>query len=396
MPRGRKAQDVGGVYWRDDRQAWAARYKVAGKLVRKVFGPTPKDRTDAITWLEDARRVRREDGASALPTKSVGKLRTRLERAGLHDEVAQSVTIDDLCDQYLAHIQNPNNPERPKDQVNPPQRIAAIKKKFGDRSAASIKPHEIKDWLISLGLAAGTLNRYKSTLSAVYTYAKERELAESNPCEDVPHFTVVLGNPRWMSESEEDKLRAVIRKWIVETPEHHKLTRLELREHLNEITVGSQTGMRKGNQYALEWPDIDFDLRLITLPDTKNGNPHTVPMTDDVFDALKDQEAVQARIRALRGDKTTKRMKLDGRVFTITENREWFEKAKKEAKVKDLGWHQLSRHTAGSRLAANNANLKVIQEVLGHKTIAMSARYSHLSKAYVAEAMKTLNRISVS
>jgi integrase len=319
-----------------------------------------------------------------------------LERAGLHDEVAQSVTIDDLCDQYLAHIQNPNNPERPKDQVNPPQRIAAIKKKFGDRSAASIKPHEIKDWLISLGLAAGTLNRYKSTLSAVYTYAKERELAESNPCEDVPHFTVVLGNPRWMSESEEDKLRAVIRKWIVETPEHHKLTRLELREHLNEITVGSQTGMRKGNQYALEWPDIDFDLRLITLPDTKNGNPHTVPMTDDVFDALKDQEAVQARIRALRGDKTTKRMKLDGRVFTITENREWFEKAKKEAKVKDLGWHQLSRHTAGSRLAANNANLKVIQEVLGHKTIAMSARYSHLSKAYVAEAMKTLNRISVS
>jgi site-specific recombinase XerD len=80
-------------------------------------------------------------------------------------------------------------------------------------------------------------------------------------------------------------------------------------------------------------------------------------------------------------------MKLDGRVFTIRENREWFEKAKREAGITDLGWHQLSRHTAGSRLAANNANQKVIQEVLGHKTIAMSARYTHLSKAHVSSEM---------
>jgi site-specific recombinase XerD len=85
-------------------------------------------------------------------------------------------------------------------------------------------------------------------------------------------------------------------------------------------------------------------------------------------------------------------MKLNGRVFMISENREWFEKAKREAKVKDLGWHQLSRHTAGSRLGASNASLKVIQAVLGHKTIAMSARYTHLSKGHVADAMKALNR----
>lgn len=382
MARGRKPAKVRGVV--EIGGKWMARYKVAGKDVRKVFD----DRQDAIAHLEKMRVLKR--AGQPLPVSAKQPMLSQAEKTGRISDVL----LEDLCDQYLAHIQNPNNPERPKDQVNPPQRIAAIKNAFADRRAASIKPHEVKDWLISLGLAAGTLNRYKSTLSAVYTYAKERELVESNPCEDVPHFPVVLGIPRWMSDGEEDRLRAVIRKWIAETPEHHELTRLELREHLNEITVGSQTGMRKGNQYALEWPDIEFDLRLITLPYTKNGSPHTVPMTDDVFDALKDQELIQARIRELRGDKVTKRMKLDGRVFTITENREWFEKAKKEAKVKDLGWHQLSRHTAGSRLAANNANLKVIQEVLGHKTIAMSARYTHLSKGHVAEAMKTLNRVS--
>jgi site-specific recombinase XerD len=87
-------------------------------------------------------------------------------------------------------------------------------------------------------------------------------------------------------------------------------------------------------------------------------------------------------------------MQIDGRVFVISENREWFDRAKKEAKVKNLGWHQLSRHTAGSRLGASGANQKTIQEMLGHATIAMSAKYTHLNKGSVAEAMRVLNRKS--
>jgi integrase len=331
--------------------------------------------------------LRHKEGVASLPSSAAEPLLTRAEKRELQAHRANSLLIGELCDQYLTHIQNPNNPERPKDQVNPPQRLGAIKEAFGDRSAVSVQPHEVKDWLISLGLAAAMLNRYKSTLSAVYTHAKERKLVESNPCRDVSHFAVTLGHPRWMSDAEEDKLRAVLETWIAETPEDYEMTRLELREHPNEITVGSQTGMRKGNQYALTWTDINFKLRLITLPDTKTGVPHTVPMTDDVYEALKDQQTIQARMQELRGNMETKRMKLNGRVFTIRENREWFEKAKREAGITDLGWHQLSRHTAGSRLAANNANQKVIQEVLGHKTIAMSARYTHLSKAHVSSEM---------
>lgn len=184
-----------------------------------------------------------------------------------------------------------------------------------------------------------------------------------------------------MSDAEENKLRAVLKRWITETPKGSEMTRPELREHPNEITVGSQNGMRKGNQYALTWSDVKLKLRLISLPDTKTGAPHT--FDHDVYEALKHQANIQAQMQELRGDGETRRMRLDGRVFTIRENREWFEKAKRAAGIADLSWHQLSRHTAGSRLAANNANQRVIQEVLGHKTIAMSARYKHLSKQHV-------------
>jgi hypothetical protein len=72
-----------------------------------------------------------------------------------------------------------------------------------------------------------------------------------------------------MNDDEKDKLRAVLERWITEAPKDYEMTRRELREHPNEITVGSQTGMRKVNQYALACSDINFKLRLITLRDTK-------------------------------------------------------------------------------------------------------------------------------
>ncbi len=294
----RKPKEVRGIKFRPDRGTWEAQYKAGGSRVRKNF----LDHEAAVVWLETAKGLRHKEGIASLPSSAAEPLLTLAEKKELKEHRANSLLLEELCDQYLAHIRNPNNPERPKDQVNPPQRVGAIKEAFGERSAASLQAHEIKDWLISLGLAAATLNRYKSTLSAVYTYAKERKLVESNPCRDVSHFAVTLGHPRWMSDAEEDQLRAVLETWIVETPQDYEMTRLELREHPNEITVGSQTGMRKGNQYALTWPDINFKLRLITLPDTKTGVPHTVPMTDGVYEALaKDQQEIQARMQELRG-----------------------------------------------------------------------------------------------
>jgi hypothetical protein len=60
MERQSEPEEVHGVYWREERDAWAARYKINGKLVRKVFGPNATDRQNAINWLEDARSLRRK------------------------------------------------------------------------------------------------------------------------------------------------------------------------------------------------------------------------------------------------------------------------------------------------------------------------------------------------
>ena len=178
----RRPKEVRGIKFRPDRGTWEAQYKAGGRRVRKNF----LDHEAAVVWLETAKGLRHKEGIASLPSSAAEPLLTLAEKKELKEHRANSLLIEEVCDQYLAHIQNPNNPERPKDQVNPPQRVGAIKEAFGERSAASLQAHEIKDWLISLGLAAATLNRYKSTLSAVYTYAKERKLVESNPCRDAP------------------------------------------------------------------------------------------------------------------------------------------------------------------------------------------------------------------
>ena len=63
------------------------------------------------------------------------------------------------------------------------------------------------------------------------------------------------------------------------------------------------------------------------------------------------------------------------------DTRSWFVPCLAEAEIAGYVWHS-NRHTFCSWLAMAGASIKEIQEAAGHKTITMSARYSHLSPAH--------------
>lgn len=403
MARGRKpkVKDIAGVYEQVGKKGstWTARYWYEGKDVRRTF----KTQALASAHLDkvDLMRVNGE----RLPSSAKVPLLTSVEQE--KRGTVSTLLLTDLIDQYMQKQQqtadresvlNANKTGYMQDAkmrlANLTSRFKKIKAAFHGRYADSIETHEVKDFLEGLNRSNATMNRYKTTLSGVYEFAIERKLLKQNPTSEVQHYTAPLGVPRWMNESEEDSIKGVIRRWIDDTPDDQPVRKLLLREHLNEITFASRTGIRKGNQYALRWAeDINLDLRLIILPNTKTGKPHIVPMTDLVYAALLDQRAIQTELATHRAngdlsEEDREHMKLDGRVFTIRENREWFASAKKEAGITSLRWHDLSRHTAGSRLAAGGASQKVIQEVLGHSTLAMSARYTHLTQTHVAQIMR--------
>jgi len=68
----------------------------------------------------------------------------------------------------------------------------------------------------------------------------------------------------------------------------------------------------------------------------------------------------------------------------------WFDKAVKDAGIKDCTFHTL-RHTFTSDLVKANVNLKVVQELLGHRDLSVTLRYAHLSPGAKEQAIQMLN-----
>lgn len=143
-------------------------------------------------------------------------------------------------------------------------------------------------------------------------------------------------------------------------------------EHLAEFVAGVHTGMRLSVQYRCQWHQVQLTRKAIDLTKTKNGSPRTVHLNADAI----------AAIESLRrpGQRSTDPVfpRLSDKYF---DNRSWFEPALEDAGITGYTCH-CNRHTFCSWLAMAGASTKEIQEAAGHKTIAMAARYSHLSPAH--------------
>jgi integrase len=67
----------------------------------------------------------------------------------------------------------------------------------------------------------------------------------------------------------------------------------------------------------------------------------------------------------------------------------WFTTALEEAEIEGYTWH-CNSHTAASRLVMAGVNLRTVAELLGHRTLQMVMRYSHLAPEHPASAVDRL------
>ena len=250
------------------------------------------------------------------------------------------------------------------DTRNVTQRLRRIVESLGDRSADQMKPAEIDEWLSQNTKTAATANRYKSTFSLVFREAIRNGKLVSNPARLVRARKENNGRIRYLLLEEETRLQAFIEE--------------KFPEHLPEIIISLRTGMRLSEQYSLCWDQVDFTRREINLRKTKNGLPRTIPMTNLVFSSF-----VDLKRRAGHHEP-------ESRVFALQNPREWFSTALGGAQVLAYRWHD-NRHTFCSRLAEKGAGIKTIQQLAGHKTISMSARYMHMGDDSLRAAVAKLD-----
>jgi len=141
--------------------------------------------------------------------------------------------------------------------------------------------------------------------------------------------------------------------------------------------------MRRSEQFSLEWSQTDLKARRIHLLKTKNGSDRVIPLNSVAVAALERQREVSR-------DSARVFVTDDGKPFIRKPIRRWFEEAVAKAEIKDFSWHCL-RHTFCSRLVMAGVPLKTVQELMGHKTIQMTARYAHLSPGHLQNAVELLS-----
>jgi len=288
---------------------------------------------------------------------------------------AKKHTLAELIDRYQGEVLSEKPLERRRDQE---RHLKWWKEELGDYSLADLTPAIIaeKRGLLAKGTTVrkkrrgpGTVNRYLTSLGHAFSIAvKEWGWLDNNPTQKVRKLKEPRGRVRILSDKERDSLLAACRK-----SGDRRLYPL--------VVLALSTGARRGELESLRWADVNLKSGSAVLHNTKNDERRSLPLTGHALEEMKQL----GKVRRLDSDY----------VFANTEGRPLFprkawERAVVEAKLKDLHFHDL-RHTAASYLAMSGATLAEIAEVLGHKTLAMVKRYSHLTEQHTSKVVAKMN-----
>jgi integrase len=337
----------------------------------KQRGVFEKVKGSGVWWVRYALasgRQRREK----VGTKSAAIAYYRKQKTAVHegkklpDKVRRPPTsFEELAKDALAH-----SIAHKRTYSDDKQRMDRMLRWFKGRSAESITPQDIErhfaECVAELKWAPSTVNHHRSLLSLAYRLAIRDGKLSVNPARATKHRREDNSRARYLTDAEEAKLREVVAaKWP---------------NHILELDVALHTGLRRSEMYGLDWEDVNLANRYLHVKRGKNGEGRWVRLNAVAVKALtKLQEGSDETGAVFRGRGGER----------LQSARHWFEDAVDAAKIEDFHWHDL-RHTFASRLAMAGVGIRAIQELLGHKSLAMTVRYSHLSQDFQQESVDKL------
>lgn len=160
---------------------------------------------------------------------------------------------------------------------------------------------------------------------------------------------------------------------------------------------GLMSGLRKSN-LILEWTQVDFDNRTIDITQ-KGDRPHTIQIDDEMMELLKAERGKHPTYvftylaQRTRKNPKTRKAEIKGQRYplTVTGFDSWFKR--QCAKLKIKATPHVMRHTHGSRLLRNGANLKAVSQRLGHSDVGITAKiYAHVTPDDMLDVINDANK----
>jgi len=338
------------------------------KKLRGIYERDPGSKIWWIRYADSTGRIRREKAGtkgSAIKLYQKRKMEV-LQGKKLPESLrAPMVSFEELAKDALAYSK-----AHKRSYDDDETRMKKLLSSFRGRTADSITPQDIERSLAKNAeeseWAPATVNRYRALVSLVYRLGMQNGKVKENPARFVKHRMENNARMRWLSGQEEVRLRTYLEETCP--------------QHLPELDLALNTGLRLGEMYSLVWENVNTARKILTIPRSKNGEMRHVPLNRAALSAL-------ALLRKRRKGTGLVVRDLKGRA--LASSRFWFEPAIAKAKIRNFTWHCL-RHTFASRLVMAGVDLRTVQELMGHKSIQMTIRYSHLAPQHTLAAVELL------
>ena len=289
---------------------------------------------------------------------------------------SQKHTLSDLIQRYIRDVL----PRKAKVYVEYASQLKWWEEQIGDVRLSDLTTALISEKRDLLSrtitnrkkqMSPARVNRYMAALSTVLnTSIREWEWMEDNPMRKISKLKEPRGRVRYLNIEEKERLLVACKS---------------VNNHLYlAVVLALSTGARQQEIWDLRWSNVNFETRFITFTETKNDEFRSVPLVELGRELLLDHY----RLRRVDSDIVFPSKKNPAVSYDF---RNPWKKALVIAEVENFRWHDL-RHSCASYLAMNGVPMLTIAEILGHKTLSMVQRYTHLSKEHLTEAISDMDR----
>jgi len=249
-----------------------------------------------------------------------------------------------------------------------------LAQKFGSLKLGQISKKEISQYHTALldELSPASCNRILVLLSAVYRRAIDWEVTASNPCTGVKQHPERNARTRFLDETE-------IAAFVTSCRADENGTAADL-------LIGLLLcGLRKSELKNARWADVNLDRGELRLHKTKNGDSRVVLLSDDMKAHLAGLSSRDVSPWLFPGR--------DGKKPLNNADKP-FQRIVERAGLAGTGFTiHCIRHTFASWMAINGYSLVIIGNALGHRSQAMTARYSHLNDKVMRQAASSVGRV---
>ena len=358
------------------------RYKVAGKEKSEGLGWATEGWTEkkAAAILSELKANHTTGtGPRTLTEKRELQTQTEQEEAKrLQEEKARNITFGEIfTERYYPQVQHSTKNKRGIERESELYRLW-ISPGIGGRPIREIMPlhlERIKKNMDKAGRAPRSIQYCLAIVRQVFNYASKNNLfIGKNPAGatgGVPRPKFDNRRTRFLTRQEAADLLAELAK---RSTDIHDMALFSL-----------YTGARAGEVFSLQWSDVDLSQGVTMLKDTKSGKNRPVFLTEEVKAMLAHRRPSDAQGSSLvfPGRDGGKQVKVSI-LFLKVVNSLQFNEGVSDRRQR-VSFHSL-RHTYASWLATDGVDLYHIKELMGHSSITLTERYSHLSESVLKQA----------